>query len=61
VAGVDRALKDTVQKYSDRTGMKVDLKRVQKQIRHKPFPQRQSPPRRDSLSAANWSRGLAWR
>jgi ElaB/YqjD/DUF883 family membrane-anchored ribosome-binding protein len=38
VAGADRAMRDAVQKYIDRAGMKIDLKKVEQQIRDKPFP-----------------------
>ena len=32
------AMRDAVQKYIDRAGIKVDLKKVEQQIRDKPFP-----------------------
>lgn len=38
IAGADRALRDTAQKYIDRTGIKVDLKTVEQRIRDKPLP-----------------------
>ena len=38
VASADRAMRDAVQKYIDRAGIKVDLKKVEQQIRDKPFP-----------------------
>src|ERR1700722_18838486 len=38
VAQADRALRDIAQKYIDRAGMKVDLKKVEQRIRENPFP-----------------------
>jgi ElaB/YqjD/DUF883 family membrane-anchored ribosome-binding protein len=38
IGGADRALRDTAQKYIDRTGIKVDLNKVEQRIRDKPLP-----------------------
>jgi 1,4-dihydroxy-2-naphthoyl-CoA synthase len=38
LAQADRALRDTAQKYIDRAGMKVDLKKVEQRIRENPVP-----------------------
>jgi hypothetical protein len=61
VAQADRALRDTAQKYIDRAGMKVDLKRVEQRIRENPVPSAAIAVVADSLSAAGWSRGLVRR
>ena len=37
LAQADRALRDTAQRYIDRAGMKVDLKKVEQRIRENPF------------------------
>jgi hypothetical protein len=38
IGAADQALRDTAKKYIDRTGIKVDLKKVERRIRDKPLP-----------------------
>ena len=38
LAQADRALRSTAQKYFDRAGMKVDLKKIEQRIYEKPVP-----------------------
>jgi ElaB/YqjD/DUF883 family membrane-anchored ribosome-binding protein len=56
----DGAIRDTAQKYVDRSGIKFDLQQIEQTIREKPLPAVAIAAAAGSSLAAVWSRAWAW-